>query len=85
MRIPPSSTPSVPPPAATNPNTPIALARSAGSTNSAIISDRATAETTAPPNPWTTRAATSSPCESAAPQASEATVNSAMPPRNRRR
>ena len=41
----------VPPPAATKPNTPIALARSSGSTNSDTINESDTAETTAPPNP----------------------------------
>ncbi len=41
----------LPPPAATNPNTPIALARSAGSVKSVTISESATAETTAPPRP----------------------------------
>ena len=51
VRTPPSSTPSVPPPAATNPNTPIAFTRSAGSTNSDTISDSDTADTIAPPNP----------------------------------
>ena len=43
--MPPSSTPSDPPPEATKPKTPIAFARSAGSVNSIIISDSATAET----------------------------------------
>ena len=51
VSTPPSSTPSVPPPAATKPNTPIAFARSAGSTNSDTISDSETADTIAPPNP----------------------------------
>ena len=63
----------LPPPAATKPKTPIAFARSAGSVNSVIISESATAETTAPPRPWTARAATSIPCDVARPQASEAT------------
>src|SRR5688572_3215873 len=62
---PPISTPTVPPPAITKPNTPIALARSASSVNSSMISDSATADTTAPPNPWIARAAISSVCEAA--------------------
>ena len=74
----------LPPPAATNPKTPIALARSAGSVNSITISESATAETIAPPSPCTARATTSASCEVASPQASEATVKSAIPIRNRR-
>ena len=41
----------LPPPAATNPKTPIAFARSAGSVNRVIISESDTAETIAPPTP----------------------------------
>ena len=58
----------LPPPEATKPKTPIALARSAGSVKSVIISESATAETTAPPRPCTARAAIRSSCESARPQ-----------------
>ncbi len=72
----------LPPPAATKPKTPIALARSVGSVKSITISDRATAETTAPPRPCTARATTSVSCEVARPQASEATVKSEIPIRN---
>ena len=75
----------LPPPAATKPKTPMAFARSAGSVNSVIISDSATAEATAPPSPWTARAATRNPCEVASPQQSEATVKSVMPETNSRR
>ena len=82
---PPISTPTVPPPAITKPNTPIALARSASSVNSSMISDSATAETTAPPSPWIARAAISSVCVLASPQASEARVKNTMPYRNIRR
>ena len=85
MRTPPSNTPIDPPPAATNPNTPIALARSPGSVNSVMISDSATADSTAPPRPCTARAPTSMACEVATPQVSDAAVNSVMPIRNRRR
>ena len=52
----------LPPPASTKPKTPIAFARSAGSVNRVMISESATAETTAPPRPCTARAATSRPC-----------------------
>jgi hypothetical protein len=82
VSTPPSSTPIVPPPDATNPKTPIAFARSAGSVNRVIISESATAEATAPPTPWTARAAISRPCVFARPQASDASVNSEMPVRN---
>ena len=41
----------LPPPAITNPNTPIAFARSTGSVKRTMISENATAETTAPPTP----------------------------------
>ena len=75
----------MPPPAATNPNTPIAFARSDGSTNKETISDSETAETIAPPNPCTARAATSIPSDVDSPQVSDAAVNSAIPAMNRRR
>ena len=70
---PPSSTPMLPPPAHTKPYTPIALARSAGCWNRFMISDSATADTTAPPRPCTARAAISQAWVCASPQASEAT------------
>ena len=44
-----------------------------------MISDSATAVTTAPPSPCTARATTSIACEFASPHASEASVNSTMP------
>ena len=75
----------LPPPEATKPKIPIAFARSAGSVKSVIISDSATAETTAPPTPWTALAATRTPCEFASPQPTEARVKSAIPIRNSRR
>ena len=79
VRIPPARTPMTPPPERTKPNTPIAFARSAVSVKSNISSDSATAETIAPPTPCTARAAMSSPCELASPQASDAAVKSEMP------
>ena len=75
----------LPPPAATKPKTPIAFARSAGSVNRLIISESETAETIAPPSPWTARAPIRNSCEPARPHAIEAAVNSAIPIRNRRR
>ena len=51
VRTPPSSTPMEPPPEATKPKTPIALARSAGSVKRFIVSESETAEATAPPTP----------------------------------
>ncbi len=85
VRIPPRRTPRLPPPAATNPNTPIAFVRSAGSTNSDIISESDTAETTAPPSPCTTRAAMSIASLDASPQVSDASENSVIPAMNSRR
>ena len=75
----------LPPPAITNPNTPIAFVRSAGSVKRAMISESATAETTAPPTPWSARAPTSTCCEPASPHASDEAVKSAIPPRKSRR
>ena len=75
----------LPPPAITKPKTPIAFARSAGSVKRNMISENATAETTAPPRPCTARAPISSPFELDRPQASEASVNDAIPIRNSRR
>ena len=46
----------LPPPEATKPKMPIAFARSAASVKRVIISESATAETTAAPIPWTARA-----------------------------
>ena len=75
----------MPPPDRTKPKIPIALARSAGSVKSVMISESATADTSAPPSPWTARAPTSMPCVVARPHASEAAVKSAIPARNIRR
>ena len=85
VRIPPASTPMAPPPERTKPKIPIAFARSAGSVKSIIVSESATAATSAPPRPCTARATTSWPCVVARPQASEARVKSAIPVRNMRR
>ena len=56
---PPTRLPMAPPAAAEKLNAPIALARSPGSANSVTIMPRITAEASAPPTPWTNRAATS--------------------------
>ena len=83
--IPPSRTPRLPPPAATNPKMPIAFARSPGSVKRLTISESETADAIAPPTPCTPRATTRKPCEVASPQASEASVNTLIPIRNSRR
>jgi hypothetical protein len=64
---------------------PIAFARSPASVNTFMISDSATADTTAPPSPCTARAAIKSPCVVANPHAADATVNTASPSRKIRR
>ncbi len=61
VSTPPSSTPIDPPPEATKPKMPMALARSRASVNMFIVSDSDTADATAPPTPWTVRPATSTP------------------------
>jgi hypothetical protein len=47
-----------------------------------MMSDSATADTTAPPRPCTARAAISVVCDPATPQTTEAAVNRVMPARN---
>ena len=85
VSTPPSSTPTAPPPDITKPKTPIALARSPGSENSPMISASATAETAAPPRPWTARPTTRKAAVGANAQATEATVKAATPPSSTRR
>ena len=85
VRMPPRSTPTVPPPAATKPKTPMAFARSPGSVNMVMISESETAETIAPPRPCTARATISRCWVLARPHASDASVKSAIPIRNSRR
>src|SRR5579862_4101092 len=85
VSTPPSRTPMLPPPAATKPKIPIAFARSDCSVKSVIVSERPTADTTAPPSPCTARAPINKPCDVDSPHASDASVKSEMPPRNRRR
>ena len=82
VRIPPSTTPRLPPPAATKPKMPIAFARSPGSVNRLTISESETAEAIAPPTPCTPRAAIRKPWEVASPHASEASVKAVIPIRN---
>jgi hypothetical protein len=63
---------------------PIAFAISRGCGNIVTIIPRITAELIAPPMPWTKRAAISTPCDCASPQASEAKVKTAIPAMNSR-
>ncbi len=72
----------LPPAEQTKPKTPIALARSAESVNRFMINDSDTAFTTAPPKPWTARAAISRSWVLASPHASEASVKNVSPNRN---
>ena len=69
----------LPPPAMQNPNTPSAFARSPASVKRPMISESATAETTAPPSPCTARAPTSIPWLVERPQTIEAAVKSVIP------
>ena len=85
VSTPPSSTPAVPPPESTKPKIPIAFARSAGSVKIVMINESATTETIAPPKPCTALATTRNSSEPASPHASDVSVNSASPMRNRRR
>ena len=85
VRTPPSSTPMLPPAAITNPKKPIAFVRSIGSVKSIMISESATADTTAPPRPCTARAATSIPCDVESAQRSDAAVKRPIPLTKRRR
>src|SRR5205085_926780 len=68
VRMPPSSTPSAPPPEATKPVTPIAFACSSPAGKRVTTSERPTAEATAPPMPWTARARMSAADEGARAQ-----------------
>ena len=63
----------------------MAFARSVFSVNRLMMSDSATAVTTAPPRPCTARAAMSIEREVATPQPTDAMVNRIRPIRNRRR
>ena len=83
--MPPSVTPMLPPPAATKPKTPMALARSAGSVKRVIMSESDTADAIAPPTPCTARAPSRSSWLVETPQASDASVKSEIPVRNSRR
>jgi hypothetical protein len=75
----------LPPPDTTKPNTPIAFVRSDGPVKSIAINEVAMTETTAPPSPCRTRAASSIHLVVATPQARLASVNAAVPYRNSRR
>ena len=71
-----------PPPTATKTYALIALARSLGRGNSVTMMAMITDEESAPPMPWTKRAATNMVSLPADPQAMEAKVNSVTPARN---
>jgi hypothetical protein len=75
----------VAPPDSTKLKMPIALARSAGSVKMVMISDSATTETIAPPNPCSARATTRNSGDPAIPQASDIAVKSTRPMRKMRR
>ena len=81
MRTPPSTSPTAPPPPATEPKTPKALARSLGSVNVLTSVESAPGASTAPKTPCAARAATSMPKDVEAPPTAEAIAKPAMPPR----
>jgi len=85
VKTPPRITPLVPPPDVTNPKIPMAFARSEGSRKRLIMSESASASTTAPPRPWTALATMSISGETESPQTRDASVKNAIPRRNRRR
>ena len=64
---------------------PMAFARSPVSVNRSMMSESATAVTTAPPIPWIARAAISMRRDVATPQPIDAAVNRMSPSRNSRR
>ena len=82
VSTPPASRPTEAPAEATNAYTPIAFACSRGSGNMVTIMPRITAEATAPPAPWTKRAAISIPWPWATAHTSEAPVKTTRPARN---
>ena len=79
VSTPPTRRPIEPPADATNPYTPIAFACSRGSVNIVTIIPSVTAEASAPPAPWTNRAAISISCDCDSAHRSEAPVNTARP------
>jgi hypothetical protein len=85
VSTPPASRPTAPPADATNAYTPTARACSRGSGNKVTIRLRITADVSAPPAPCTNRAAMSMAGLTAAPQATDAAVNTASPARKIRR
>jgi len=82
VRMPPSSRPKAPPPAAIALHTPSAFVRSAPSANVVVMIESAAGETSAPPSPCSARAATSCPDVVASPLSSEATEKMVTPHRN---
>jgi len=85
VSTPPRRTPAAPPAPPIAPQMPTARLRAAGSVKVVVRIDSDAGAMTAPPRPWTARAAISTPWLSARPPASEATLNSASPATNTRR
>ena len=85
VSTPPASRPIEPPAEATNPYTPSAFACSRGCGNIVTIMPRMTAQVSAPPTPWTKRAAISISWVCATAHSSEAAVKTDRPTRNTRR
>jgi hypothetical protein len=81
VRMPPSSRPNAPPPAAIALHTPSALVRSSPSAKVVVMIESAAGETSAPPRPCNARAATSQVSEVARPFNSEANEKIATPQR----
>ncbi len=79
VSTPPRSTPTAPPEPATAPHTPRALLRSAPSVNVIWRIDSAAGDMSAPPRPWTARAALIMPCDSEKPPTREASAKSTSP------
>jgi hypothetical protein len=82
---PPASTPTVPAIAAIVPHAPSAFVRCGPDGKRMVTSASDAGASSAAPSPWPARAAISHATESAAPAASEATVNSISPAKNVRR
>ena len=79
VSMPPSSTPAAPPAPPIAPQMPTARLRAAPSAKVVVRIDSEAGAITAPPRPWTARAAISTPWLSANPPASEASANSTRP------
>ncbi len=85
VRNPPSSSPTAPPDAASDPNTPKALPRSAGAENVVVSSESAAGASSAANTPCRERAVTRIPKVAAAPPTAEAAAKPICPMRKARR